>query len=225
MPIFIQKFAKSLSILVLLSTITPSTVFAQNGLMWAESQTRRIRFQFAGDVSIPPQPFDRSINEVIESFKQLCLDIDGDSEKINSVINKMQSEKIKLNLIAQPFTVPSESKSPPIVMKIWQGSGITVYQTNGDSLIKRAQCNIRYHLNSPANIAELNSALENMIGTKPFNASSEFKKNGKPANYYSPQWEIKNSNGIIRVVTADVDRSDLRKITIFLLDLSKRASK
>jgi hypothetical protein len=224
---YFDKVTKTLIAGSLLATLIPPAA-AQNGVIWADTATRRTQFRFLGDESSLPQPLERSETEMVTLFKQLCLDLEGDPEKINDLINKPQLGNVALHLVARSFTVPSKKNSTPVVMQIWQGPGIIVYQTSGDRLIKKAQCNVRYYANKNATDALLNAALEAVVGKKPINASSEFDKKGQPEKYYSPQWIIKGKNNKERIITVNTNKENQNEngvATLFSIELPKKASK
>lgn len=224
---YFDKVAKTLIAGFLTVTFIPPAV-AQNGVTWADTATRRIQFRFPGDESSVPQPLERSETEMVNLFKQLCLDLEGDPEKINDLINKPQLGNMVLDLVARPFTVASKNNSAPVVMQIWQGPGIIVYQTFGDRLIKKAQCNVRYYANKNATDNLLNAALESAVGKKPINASSEFDKKGQPAKYYAPQWVIQGKNNREKIITVNTNKENQNEngvATLFSIEMSKKASK
>ena len=221
---YVKKIIKPLiSALSTTALILPAA--AQNVAIWAESPTRRIQFQLPGGENFLPESLDRSAPKMVALFKYLCLDLEGNPEKINNVINKPNIQTVALNLSEKNPPVPIDKDSKPLDIKIWQGPGMLVYQTNGNFPLKKPQCNIRFFTIAAPTKIELIAAIDNMMGAKPFNLSEEFDKKGRPEKYYSPQWDLRDKNNLDKVIFADSNFRDDNTVTLFSIVMPKKASK
>jgi hypothetical protein len=167
----------AISSLALLAASAPA--FAQNGAVWMDDKGRPTTLQFAGGSGAPPPAMARSPEDMSALFKQLCLDTQ--SNPANAAV---------AGLTAAPQTIPGGKSSPELVLNVWRGDGLVVSQTDGFFVAPNAQCTAVFYVTALPASGDMAKALEATLGRPPANADKAVKKNGKPNDSWSPEWEI-----------------------------------
>lgn len=190
-------FLASLGLIVSVST----TAAAQNGAVWLDDVGRMMTMQFAGGSGTPPDPIDRSPQQMVELFKALCVDTNGDPARID-----LAAKAPNASLEAEPFTIAGTKKAPPLVLGIWRGQGIVLSRTDGFFAAPDAQCNTVFYVNVIPDRQSLTDALASSLGSAPTNVAKAMKKNGKPNNGYVPEWSVLSGTGTKQVIAAYVSK-------------------
>ena len=161
---------------------------------WIDDKGRSTEMVFPGASPLVLAANGHSVTDGVAAFDRLCLKTGFERAALEPAVSA-SGWGFAYRAEMMPF-------KPPVDIGGWNSPDATLRMANGIFFNRKPQCNLTFLPADGADMAAVQAALTALLGAAPDNAAKQFDKKGKPKKYYSPEWTLTGSNGVLLKVFA-----------------------